>query len=282
MKMSAKQFRDWPNKVITMVGMSGVGKTTFSSLLPSNSWFHYSGDYRIGTRYLDESILDHVKKRAMEHDYLAELLRRNLICIKNNITIDHLQPISEFLGKIGSPNLGGLSVDEFKRRQALFRDAEVKAMADVSSFIDRSRQTLNIPHFINDAGGSICGLSDEECWNKLSDISVVLYLRASEEMEKVLLERAKRKPKPLFYENGFLDRHLTLYCEHHDLQGPEEIFPDEFVQWVFPKLVAYRKPQYERVAEKFGYTIEADVIPRLRDESDIIDLVCDTMAQFEH
>ena len=45
-----------PRKAITLLGMSGVGKTTLASRLPRQTWFHYSGDYRIGTRYLDEPI----------------------------------------------------------------------------------------------------------------------------------------------------------------------------------------------------------------------------------
>jgi len=69
MKLTRQQFIDWQNKSITLLGMSGVGKTTLSSLLPSDQWFHYSGDYRIGTRYLNEAILDQVKSIAMEHPF---------------------------------------------------------------------------------------------------------------------------------------------------------------------------------------------------------------------
>ncbi|MGA0974942.1 MAG: ATPase, partial [Sedimenticolaceae bacterium] len=57
MKLSVEQFRQWEHKKVTLVGMSGVGKTYISSMLRSSQWFHYSGDYRIGTRYLDEAIL---------------------------------------------------------------------------------------------------------------------------------------------------------------------------------------------------------------------------------
>ena len=49
------------------------------------------------------------------------------------MTPSPLSPISTFLGKIGNRDLGGLSVDEFKRRQRLHRDAEVAAMADGAS-----------------------------------------------------------------------------------------------------------------------------------------------------
>jgi len=277
MKMTAKQFRQWPNKSITLLGMSGVGKTTFSSKLPASAWFHYSGDYRIGTRYLDEPILDSIKAQAMKNGALKDLLRKDSIYIRNNITIDHLQPISDFLGKIGNPELGGLSVEEFKRRQSLFKDAEVKAMADVREFMVKSREVYNYPHFINDAGGSICGLSNQMCWNELTELSVILYLKASDEMETTLLERAVKKPKPLFYESEFLDRHLALYLSEQQLDCVEQIVPDEFGQWVFPRLIEYRKPQYENIAAELGYTIDAEKILESRDEQDIIDLICDSM-----
>ena len=33
MKFSVEEFRDWKNKKVTLLGMSGVGKTYLSSLL---------------------------------------------------------------------------------------------------------------------------------------------------------------------------------------------------------------------------------------------------------
>lgn len=279
MKYTAKDFRNWPNKAITLLGMSGVGKTTLSSLLSKKSWFHYSGDYRIGTRYLDESILDNIKAVAMKNDFLKDMLRGDSIYIRNNITIDHLQPISEFLGKIGDLKSVGLSVDEFKRRQSLFRAAEVEAMKDVQEFMEKAKNIYGYPNFVNDAGGSICSLSDNECWNSLSSLTVVLYLKSSDAIEKTLLDRARKNPKPLFYENQFLDKHLSEYIANNNLESADKIVPDEFVQWVFPKLIEYRKPQYEKLAEKYGHTIDADKIAELRDEADIMDLICDSMEK---
>ena len=51
MKLTASEFTKWPNKAITLLGMSGIGKTTLANKLPKSKWFHYSGDYRIGTKY---------------------------------------------------------------------------------------------------------------------------------------------------------------------------------------------------------------------------------------
>ncbi len=42
MHLSRKQFVDLPNKAITLLGMSGVGRTTLADKLPKDSWFHYS------------------------------------------------------------------------------------------------------------------------------------------------------------------------------------------------------------------------------------------------
>ena len=96
-------------------------------------------------------------------------------------------------------------------------------------------------------------------------------------MEQTLLERAMKKPKPLYYKDDFLDQNLAEYLEEKGLRSAEEIAPDKFVQWVFPRLLLYRKPRYERLAEEYGYVIDAEKIPDLRDEKDIIDLVCDSI-----
>ena len=84
--VSPTAFKAWSSKAITLLGMSGSGKTTLASKLPRDTWFHYSGDYRIGTRYLDEPILDNIKREAMKVPFLADLLRSDSMYICHNIT----------------------------------------------------------------------------------------------------------------------------------------------------------------------------------------------------
>ena len=87
MKLTGAEFVAWPNKAVTLMGMSGVGKTTLANSLPKSKWFHYSGDYRIGTKYLAEPILDNIKRQAMQVDFLRDLLRSDSIYIASNITV---------------------------------------------------------------------------------------------------------------------------------------------------------------------------------------------------
>ena len=101
MKLSLDEFRKWNNKCVTLLGMSGVGKTRLANMLRHKNWFHYSGDYRIGTRYLDEPILDNIKQQIMHIPFMRDLLRSDSIYICSNITVHNLDPLSTFLGKIG-------------------------------------------------------------------------------------------------------------------------------------------------------------------------------------
>lgn len=277
--MTAREFLEWPHKAVTLLGMSGVGKTTLANRLPKNNWFHYSGDYRIGTRYLDEPILDNIKRQAMRVDFLRDLLRSDSIYVRSNVTVDNLQPVSTFLGKVGDPARGGLTVDEFKRRQRLHHDAEVGAMKDVPGFVEKSRSIYGYDHFINDAGGSVCELEDPSVVTALADHSLILYLEADGEMEVELLGRQRADPKPLYYVEPFFDARLTVYLEERGLGSPAEMDPDDFVQWVFPSLIAHRRPRYEGIARRCGYTVEARTAGGVRDEADFLALVADTLEK---
>ncbi len=279
MRMTAQQFRDWPHKAITLLGMSGVGKTTLANKLPKSHWFHYSGDYRIGTKYLAEPILDNIKKKAMEVDFLSDLLRSDSIYIASNITVHNLEPVSTFLGKIGRADQGGLSVSEFKNRQRLHKEAETGAMKDVAAFIHKANDIYGYDHFLNDAGGSLCELDDPEALQILEDHTLLLYLRADEAMEKTLIQRAIDDPKPMYYPDAFLDPHLETYMRDNDIADPDEIVPNDFVRWVFPQLLAYRRPKYQALADTYGYTVDARAVEAIKDEAEFIEMVAGLLNQ---
>lgn len=277
MRMTRDEFLNWPHKAITLLGMSGVGKTTLAYKLPKSIWFHYSGDYRIGTKYLSEPILDNIKRQAMQVGFLRDLLRNDSIYISSNITVHNLEPVATFLGKIGRPDLGGLPVDEFKHRQKLHREAEIGAMRDVEQFIDKAQEIYGYDHFINDAGGSIVELEDEGTEEVLAQHTLMLYLKPDEAMEQQLVQRAIDDPKPLYYQEAFLDRKLAEYLAVSGLSDPNQIVPDEFVRWIFPALVAHRRPKYEALATKHGYTVDARLVEHVRGERDFLELVASVL-----
>ena len=199
MKFSVEEFRAWDNKRVTLVGMSGVGKSYLSAKLRGSHWFHYSGDYRIGTRYLDEHIIDMLKEQAIKVPFLRELLRSDWIYIKNNIRVNDLGPVLSFVGKLGNPELGGVEIGEFIERQAIYRQAEVDAMYDIPHFIEKAQKIYGYAHFVNDVGGSLCELDEPGVMEILVENTLILYIQVTNDVqEQVLIERAVSDPKPLY------------------------------------------------------------------------------------
>src|SRR6056297_3881750 len=163
MRPSAEEWRSTPDKRVTLFGMSGLGKTHLATLLRNaGGWFHYSIDYRIGTRYMGEHIVDNFKRQAMRNPFLADLLLSDSIYIASNITFDNLAPLSTYLGKPGDPEKGGLPIAEYRRRQAEHEAAEIAALTDAPRFIDRADEIYGYPHFVCDTGGSICEVVDPD------------------------------------------------------------------------------------------------------------------------
>jgi len=273
-KFSIEQFRAWENKKVTLLGMSGVGKTYLSTLLCGHNWFHYSGDYRIGTRYLDEPILDIIKQQAMQVPFLHDLLRRDWIYIRNNIKVDDLGPVLSFVGKLGNPEQGGVALEDFVHRQAQYREAEIAAMHDVPEFIRKSQEIYGYRHFVNDVGGSLCELDDPSVIDLLVTHTLILYIQVTDkEEEQKLIERAQSDPKPLYYRPAFLKQQLDVYLEENGMSYAAEMDPDEFTRWIFPRLFHSRIPRYEAIAEPHGYTVTSQEVAEVRDEADFLQLL---------
>lgn len=279
MKLSVQEFDQWEHKAITLLGMSGVGKTYLSANLRQEDWFHYSGDYRIGTRYLDEAIIDNIKIQAMQVPFLRDLLRSDSIHIGNNISVDHLKPVSTFLGKVGNPEKMGLPLDEFKRRQKLHYQAEVNTMLDVHEFIEKAHKIYGYTNFINDAGGSLCELDDDNVFEALARDTLIIYIKATEQNEKDVIERAKNDPKPLYFREAFLDENLAIYLKEKQLEYVAMIDPDDFARWVFPRLFYERIPRYEAIAAKYGYTVSSERIASVKNETDFLTVIREVLRE---
>ncbi len=258
--------------------MSGVGKTRLSALLRNDNWFHFSGDYRIGTRYLDEPILDNIKAQVMQIPFLRSLLLTDSIHVSNNITVDNLTPVSSYLGKLGNPKLGGLGLRDFKHRQELHRQAEIATMRDVPEFITKAKDIYGYDHLINDAGGSLCELDDEETLECLAEHTVIIYIKATKDDEHALIHRASTDPKPLYYRESFLDEELDIFMKEQSLEYVALIDPDDFVRWVFPRLFYNRIPRYDEIARRYGYTISTVDLAAVKTSGDFLKLIEQTLG----
>lgn len=277
--MSAQSFLASPNKRIALMGMSGVGKTTLSNLLPKSEWFHYSIDYRIGTRYLHEEISDLLKLEAMKSPVLSKLLMSDSIFITPNVKLDNLNAISMFISMVGALDKGGLPLDEFIERLNAHRIAEIRAMEDTKFFIKRAQKVYGYPHFICDFSGSVCELDAPDVIAGVAEECLLVYLKATDNMMSTLIDRAQRFPKPLYYQTSFLMKAIEDYCQEEHLGSWQAIDPDHFAVWVFPHLVKHRLVRYNEIAEKHGITLSAEDTLHIKTSNEFLKLIDKTLQE---
>ena len=91
-------------------------------------------------------------------------------------------------------------------------------MRDVAEFILKAQEIYGYDHFINDAGGSLCELDDELTERTLAAHTLILYLKTDPDLERELVQRAIDDPKPLYYQETFLDAKLAEYLAEAELQ----------------------------------------------------------------
>lgn len=274
---SAKDWLAAPKKRVLLFGMSGLGKTHISNILRAGGeWFHYSVDYRIGTRYMGEAITDATLREAMKVPYLAELLRSDSISIQSNLSFHNLTPLSVYLGKPGDPARGGLPIDEYRRRQAEHRAAEIAALEDSARFIERAEMLYGYPHFVCDSGGSICEVVDPDDPNdplltQLARDHLLVWIRGTEAHTDALIRRFSMAPKPMYYQPAFLDDAWADYLDRNALAA-DEVDPDDFVRWTYARALAHRQPLYEAMS-RWGVTVDAADVGTLTDAAGFEDLI---------
>jgi hypothetical protein len=272
---SGKEFSNLPSKAVTVLGMSGVGKTTLSAMLQNHNWFQYSVDYRIGTRYMDEHIVDNFKREAMTNPFLCELLRSDSIYIRSNITFHNLSPLSTYLGRPGNPAKGGIPFVEYLRRQNQHRDAEIKALLDVPEFIERADDIYKYQNFICDSGGSLCEVVNPDDTNdpvlkSLSENTLMLWIEGTPEHTAMLVDRFRKNPKPMYYQPQFLKEKWAEYKALNAIRNDDDVDPNGFAVWGFEELLHHRIPLYKKIADKFGYTMHMADVPSINTEADFV------------
>jgi hypothetical protein len=281
---SPEAFLRAPRHAVTVFGMAGVGKTRISGLLRQNEWFHYSADYRIGTRYMGEFIVDNFKAEAMKVPFLRELLRSDSIKIDSNITFSNLDPLSTYLGRPGNIALGGLPLAEYQRRQEQHRVAEIAALQDVPYFIGRAEHLYGYSNFIADTGGSLIEVvdidnPDDPVIKALTASTLLLYIRGTEKDAAELVRRFKQSPKPMYYRPPFLIEKWDEFKRLNGVNADESVDPAAFGAWGFEALLHDRLPRYQALAERYGYVVEASDLATVRDGDEFLDLVAGAIGR---
>lgn len=280
---SAQAYKNLDRKAVTVFGMSGVGKTRIGNLLRKADWFHFSVDFRIGTRHMGEYIVDNFKRHAMKVPFLAELLRSDSIYISSNITFDNLDPLSTYLGTPGDPERGGLPFAEYQRRQEQHRVAEIYSLLDVPYFIDRAKDLYGYDNFLCDTGGSLIEVLDphdpaDPVVKALRENTVLVYLKGTENDAQRLIDRFLGQPKPMYYPPDFLVAKWAEFKAMHGIKSDSDVEPNAFAVWGFEQLLRDRLPRYQALADNFGYEIDAAELSSVRDEADFEGLMCKAIA----
>ena len=281
--------KDWiksPNKRVSLLGMSGLGKTRLSNMLQSTfNWFHYSVDYRIGTRYLDEFIVDNFKQEAMKNDFLRELLLSDSIYISSNLNFNNLSPLSTYLGKPGKETLGGINFEKYKERQKQHREAEILSILDTNKFIEKSNDIYGYQNFVCDTSGSICEVVNPEDPNDpllshLAEDTLIILIKGSRKHKEQLIKRFKKDPKPIYYNEDFLNKKWSNFKDEFKVSN-SNVDPDKFILYCFEELLDYRTPIYNSIAKNWGITIDADDISKVKNEDDFINLVSHYLSKIK-
>ena len=269
------------HKKVLLFAMSGLGKTHVSSMLRNDGdWFHYSVDYRIGTRYMGEHIVDNFKKAAMSVPFLADLLRSDSISIASNITFENLTPLSTYLGKPGDVARGGIPFDFYCKRQDQHHAAEQAALLDTPAFIERAQNLYGYQNFVCDSGGSICEVVDpwdktDQVMTSLSENLLMVWIAGSEAHTAELVRRFDKSPKPMCYQPAFLLSSWEKYQSETGL-SPDKVDPDDFIRWTYARALAHRQPRYVQMAQ-WGITLQTDDVKNIYSPEYFEDLVASAL-----
>ena len=250
MKINANETPGFQFKRFALLGMSGLGKTFISrSLVKRDNWLHYSVDYEIGK-------------------ILFKNKHRNLL---NGFEVGNLTNLSDFLGKPGSPSMGGIPFSEYLTRQKLHRDAEIKATLHASSLVENSPE---LSHFVCDTSGSICELvnpSDENdpILKSLSKNFLIICLEAPDSMYQVLINRFLAKPKPMYYEENFLHS-LWQSFKNESPNINDHINPDDFMIYGFKALIKRRKAIFDSISKNWGISLNFENLRVVKSAADLV------------
>ncbi len=268
-----KNKQEWlssDSKKVTLIGMSGVGKTHIARILNKNhGWLQYSVDYIIGSEYMKASIEKSLVRSCKSSD-------------ANKFSIQNLSALSEYLANPGNIENNGLPFNEYLKRQREHKKAETLAMLEIPFFLKKNLNEQR-SNFVCDSSGSLCEIVYPESHNDkiLSTIAkhtLIIFIKETYSHIEKLKERFKKAPKPMYYNENFLKKTWKEFCGEKDV-SETTANPKEFSIYGFDKLIKHRSPIYKNIAQYWGIEIPASEVSKIKSEKDFSELVGSYLPQ---
>ena len=236
-----------------IVGMSGIGKSWLARQLVANGrWRRVSIDTEIQSRYLREEILSSYHEEVAACPMISRLQALDAVTLDLDHHQETLAPLTAWLGMPGDPRFGGITIDEYQRRQDAHFAAERCALEDLLNTCDDG------PPLLVDTGGSFCEVVsiDEPLFKDLQQKFRIVSLRESDALVSRLIDRFSAHPKPIYYPRDLLANYWQMYLQSGSIEE-HEVMPNEFALFAYERLIALRREKYRAIADQSALCIDA-------------------------
>ena len=221
---TGKEFRDWPNKAVTIFGMSGRRQdhacptaagprlVPLFGRLPHRHALHGRAHRRQFQARGDEGPLP-ARSPALGLD--LHLLQHHLRESRARCRPISASPATRPRAASPSPNTSAARTQH--------REAEISALLDVPDFIEQGRATsIGYQHFICDSGGSLCEVVDPDDSRRSGAATAspthaaALYRGHARRMPRCWSSASASSPSPCTTSRAFLD---AKWAEYKTLNG---------------------------------------------------------------
>ena len=227
---------------------------------------------------MGEFIVDNFKAEAMKVPFLRDLLRSD--SIKHRVQ-HHLRQPRPALDLSRPPRQSATRAacrwPNTSAGRSSTASPRSRRCRTCRYFIERAHDLYGYDNFIADTGGSLIEVVDPDdpedpVIKTLSEHTALLYIRGTEKDAAELVRRFKQLAQADVLPPAFLIKKWAEFKKLNKVTDDCDVDPDAFGAWGFEALLHDRLPRYQKLADNFGYTVEAADLATVRDGDEFIDL----------
>lgn len=220
MKLTKEQFEKKlidGNFVLTLIGMSNIGKTAWSKRLKKINFKHIC---------CDDLIEEKLEPELIKHGYKG---------------------IAEVAKWLGFPHQ-----ENFAKNEQSYLDFEIQTMREISEKISKNPQN----NTVIDTTGSVIYTGTETHQN-LKEISLIVYIKAPEKMLKAMTENYFKRPKPVLWMDNFKANNNRSDEENLKISYPKLLDSrDKLYREIADFTIPYQSLRWNMSPEAFLETIK--------------------------